>query len=610
MTIVRTESEGAPPGAEAHLPRPPRRAIPGSPHGYLWWLVTAQPGRAAGGALLGSLWMALLTLPPYLLSRAIDQGLQGGDTRALLGWSAALLATGLLNALLAGLRHRTMTLMRTDALLRTVDAVVRQAIRLGASLPGRVGAGEVVTIGIGDVRTLGMAMTPVGPGLGAVVAYLVVAVLLFDISPPLAVVVLLGVPLLALVVGPLLGRLLGVESDYRTRQGALAARLADLVGGLRVLNGLGGKELFADRYTAESQRLRAEGYRVAAVTSWIQALGVGLPGLFLAAVTWPAARMAAQGTITVGQLVAVYGYVAMLVLPVSFLIESCYDISRGLVAARRVVRFLALDPARTGGGTAAPTGPAPLTDPESGVRLLPGSFTALVAARPAEAGAVVDRLGGFAESAADWGGVRLDVIAAGPLRERILVADNEADLFAGPLRDLLAGRHEPDERAIAEAVRTAVAGDVVSGLPDGLDTPIESQGRNLSGGQRQRLRLARALLAEPEVLLAVEPTSALDAHTEAALAERLRAARAGRSTLVTSTSPLLLEQADTVYFLLDGKVAADGTHHELLRTVPAYRSLVARETGRAEEDAAGEPAAHAVAAHGDRDRPAGVEVAR
>jgi ABC-type multidrug transport system fused ATPase/permease subunit len=476
------------------------------------------------------------------------------------------------------MRHRTMTKVRMDANFRTVKVVVEQSARLGAALARQVGAGEVVTIGVGDVQTISQSLTVVGPGIAAIVTYGVVAAQLTSVSLQLSVVILLGVPLTAGLVGPLMSRLQGAETEYRERQGVLTARIGDLAGGLRVLNGLGGKGLFADTFRRDSQELRAQGYRVGAATSWIQALGTGLPTLFLAVVTWLAARLAAQGEITIGQLVSVYGYVAVLVMPVYFLIQSGYQLSRAVVAARRVVRFLSLEPvADHPDARDAPASPAVLHDPDSGVRVLPGRLTALVGALPAESEAVVDRLGRYAESAVTWGGVRLDGIALAQVRERILVADNEADLFAGTLRELVSGRREHDEEAIARAVRTAAADDIVLGLPDGLDSAVDAQGRSLSGGQRQRVRLVRALLADPEVLLAVEPTSALDAHTEAAVAARLRAARSGRTTVVTSTSPLMLDQVDTVYFLVDGKVAASGGHRELLDGEPGYRALVARD---------------------------------
>ncbi|MDR3033229.1 MAG: ABC transporter ATP-binding protein/permease, partial [Kitasatospora sp.] len=393
---------------------------------YLWWLVTRQPGRSVAGAVLGSVWMVLLAATPYLMAKAIDEGLVPGDTRALAGWTAVLVLVGAVNAWLSVMRHRTMTRVRMDANFRTVKVVVRQAVRLGATLPAQVGTGEVVTIGVGDVQTISQAMTFVGPGVGAIISYLVVAGLLLAVSVPLAVVVLLGVPLLGVIVGPLLGRLQGTETEYRERQGVLTARIGDLAGGLRVLNGLGGKALFADAFRRDSQRLRAQGYRVGAVASWIEALGAGLPTLFLAVVTWLGARMAAQGSISIGELVSVYGYVAVLSgWPVMFLIQGSYQLSRGVVAARRVVRLLRLDPAPDTGTADAPAQPAPLHDPESGVRVLPGRLTALAGARPADTEAVVDRLGRYTPSDATWDGVRLDEIALPRVRERILVADHE-----------------------------------------------------------------------------------------------------------------------------------------------------------------------------------------
>jgi ABC-type multidrug transport system fused ATPase/permease subunit len=559
---------------------PPRLRDIRTPGRFLWWLARSQSRRILAGAFLGTTWMIGLIVPPWLLSKAVDEGLLTGDFGRLVEWVAALVGVGVLTAYLSIMRHRTMTRVRMDGAFRTVTAVSRHATVLGATLPRRVTSGEVVTIGIGDVGAVAMALTMAGPGFGGLVAYVVVAVLLFTISPLLAIIVLAGVPILAGVVGPLLKRLNHTGAAYRQQQGITTARIVDIIAGLRVLSGLGGKDVFAQRYRTDSTALRTEGYRLGAISSWIAACGVGLPAVFLAGVTWIAARMAAQGTIQPGELVAVYGYVGLLVIPVFQFIEAGESLSRALVAARRIVVFLGLTPQTPAGAGTAPARPSELFEPRSGVRITPGEFVALVSARPAETADVIERIGGFAASDATWGGVRVDAIDGTELRRRIVVADNDAYLFAGPFRDVVGGA---DDASVLAAVEAAAAGDVVDGLADGLDSPIRGQAVNLSGGQRQRVRLVRVLLADPEVLLAVEPTSAVDAHTEAAMASGLRFARSGRTTVVTTTSPLVLDRADRVMFLVDGAIAATGTHAELLTRDSGYRTVVARTAGESDD---------------------------
>ncbi|MGH3760101.1 ABC transporter ATP-binding protein [Actinophytocola sp.] len=544
---------------------------------YLLWLVRKQPGRVCLGMLFGSSWMLGLVVPPYLIAHAIDDGLRARDLSTLWLWVGLILAAGMANSVIGILRHRTMTFVRLDAGLRTVQVVVRHAVRVGAELPRRVSTGEVVSIGAADLDRIMRTMTSTGPGVGAVVSYAAVAVLLVGISPLIALVVLLGVPTLLVSLGPLLNRMRDAETAYREQQGALAARAGDMVAGLRVLCGIGGKDRFARRYHRESRELREEGYRVGAVASWIEAVTIGLPALFLATVTWLAARMTAAGEITVGEMVAVYGYVAVLATPVYFLIEGAQDINRGLVAARRVVRVLNLRPTVPDRATTpCPPRPADLHDPRSGLTVHPSELLAVAAAAPADALAVVDRLGHYVDSDTTWDGRPLAAMPVDEVRRRILVADNDAYLFAGPLRDAVATERDHDDREIHAAVHTAAAADIVTGLPDELASYVEAQGRDLSGGQRQRLRLTRALLADPEVLILVEPTSAVDAHTESVIADRLREARRGRATVVIGTSPLLLDRADRVAFLSDGRVVATGSHTDLLATEPGYRSLAYR----------------------------------
>jgi ABC-type multidrug transport system fused ATPase/permease subunit len=243
------------------------------------------------------------------------------------------------------------------------------------------------------------------------------------------------------------------------------------------------------------------------------------------------------------------------------------------------------DTSRDGAPPPVPMPPpgAEVSDPQSGLRLRPGVLTALVAAVPEDAALVADRLAGLSTGGTPprVGGVPVDRLAPDDVRARVLVSEAEPRLFSGTLRGEVdpSGTH-PEDRVLA-AIAAADAAEVVEGLPGGLDGRVEERGRSFSGGQRQRLALARAVLADPEVLVLVEPTSSVDAHTEARVADRLRAARAGRTTLVTTSSPLVLDRADHVAFLVAGVVVAEGTHRDLLHRHPGYRATVTRELGEA-----------------------------
>jgi hypothetical protein len=285
-----------------------------------------------------------------------------------------------------------------------------------------------------------------------------------------------------------------------------------------------------------------------------------------------------------------------------------------------VVRFLSLQPDVVDAGRllAEPPPGAVLHDPVSGLAIAPGEFIGVAADDLAQADALADRLGRYGPEPADpepggpvpaaaepggpagpgggrpaeLGGVRLRDLPVATVRRRILVARGDAQLFAGPFADVLdggdygeaaRGRHRPAgsrDAALAAALHVASAEDVLDAVPGGRHGYLPARGRTLSGGQAQRVRLARALLADPEVLVLIEPTSAVDAHTEARIAGRLRAARQGRATVVITTSPLLLDAADRVAYLRDGRVAATGSHRDLLSSTPEYADTVTRGEDR------------------------------
>jgi ABC-type multidrug transport system fused ATPase/permease subunit len=320
-------------------------------------------------------------------------------------------------------------------------------------------------------------------------------------------------------------------------------------------------------------------------------------------VTWLGAGFAFDGTITAGDLVQFYGYAAFLVMPLRTATEFADRATRAHIAARKIIRVLSTEPDTTDtpdAPDATDTGTldtdcdtantartrdiaetassAPLTDPFSGVTITAGQLTAIVSARPEESRALADRLGRFGVdgTAACLDGVAIAGLPLATVRRRIVVSEIDPRLFTGSLRGQLDPHGRHDDETILTALTVASGEDVLEALPCGLDSDVEERGRSFSGGQRQRLVLTRALLTNAETLVLVEPTSAVDTHTEARIAIRLTGARAGRTTVVMTASPLILDQADSVILLCDGVATARGTHKELMANSTAYRQTVDR----------------------------------
>lgn len=550
-----------------------------SPGAFLWWLARGQWVTLAGGMFFGILWMTCQAVMPAVLGRAIDHGVADRDSDQLLKWAGLMLLIGVGQAAFGILRHRFAVTNWLTAAYRTVQLVTRHAVHLGGTLPRKVSTGEVVAIGSGDISHLGQVMDVSARFAGAIVGFVLVSVILLQTSLTLGLVVLIGVPLLMLIIGPVLKPLQERTAHQRHLMSGLTNTATDIVGGLRVLRGIGGEQVFLDRYRRQSQTVRHAGVKVARVQSLLDALQVFLPGVFVVVVVWLGARYAAAGEITAGELVAFYGYAAFLMMPLRTVTEFANKLIRGRVAAGRVVKMLALetDHLEPEVVSASPPAGSELVDARSGLRVRPGAMIALVAEDPDEPAQLADRLGMVTPDPDDevtLGGVPLTALPRAEVRRRIVVSDTGSGLFSGRLRDRL---DVSGLGGVETALGTASGEDILDGLADGLDTVVAERGRSFSGGQRQRLVLARVLTGDPEVLVLVEPTSAVDAHTEARIASRLRAHRAGRTTVVTTTSPLMLDAVDEVVFLREGRVVATGTHTELLATEPDYRAVVVRE---------------------------------
>ncbi|MFJ7012396.1 ABC transporter transmembrane domain-containing protein [Streptomyces albogriseolus] len=563
---------------------------------FLWWLFRNQLGGQLKSLAWGLLHFASVASLPFCVGVAVQAAVdRSGGRLALAGGLMALACVG--NAVGDTFLHRSAVTNWITAAARVQQLLGRKAAVLGSVLTRRVAAGEVVAVSTGDVEKIGWFVEALSRFTAAAVTVVAVTVGLLVYQPALGVVVAAGLPVLALAVLPLLPKATRRADVQREKAGRATELASDTVAGLRVLRGIGGEDLFLDRYRRASQEVRYAAVRSARMWSLIAAVQVLLPGLLLITVVWYGVQLARDGRIAVGELVTVYSSVMLLTYPLRHFEEIAMAYSFSRPSARRAARVLSLERATDTAGTRAAETPAgDLYDPETGLCAPSGLLTAVVCGDPDAAGRLSERLGGHAAQEGTsvlLGGVSLDELPLDSARTAVLVQDKDPVLLSGTLGQLLdvPASGAVDPRAALEAAQCQ---DVLAALVQGslgaedpMDARITERGRSLSGGQRQRLALARSLVTDPEVLVLDEPTSAVDSHTEARIAQGLRGLRSGRTTVVFTSSPLLLDRADRVVFLHEGTVVAVGGHRELVRTEPRYRAVVTRETEEETASAAG-----------------------
>ena len=612
---------------DAPLPHPPSLGA----GALLRWLLRRAAVPVTLATLAACTANIIQAIVPAFLGQALDAGIENGLNGRVWGIGALLLVLFVVYAV----GDTMLSYFGVTAWMRTafdVDRLVgRQISATGKDLSRQVSTGEVATIIASDADYLGKLIEHLPALLGAAASFLVVAVLMLRTSVSLGLIVILGMPLVAAIVTLVIRPLQKRQAVQREAQSAVTTITTDTVAGLRILRGIGGEDVFARRYREASQELRRRGVEVASSQATLMTLQVLLPGLFAAIVVWVAARMAVAGSLTPGGLITFYGYTAYLSWPLWLFTSSVQDYTRAVVGARRLSRLLEVAPAAGSlverlnlDPAAAHPVSGDLVDTGSGLRLKEGRMTALVCPDPQVSADLATRLGRFTDAGptVTLAGRPLTTMPLEQVRASVVVSGATAQLFTGTLREALDVRGGPDpqpagledlvraetERTtgadvdqqvrpqereapgddrLIEAIGIADAGDVLTSLSEGLAGMITEKGRSLSGGQRQRVALARALLTEAPTLVLIEPTSALDSHTEARVAAQVHRARAGRTTVVVTASPLVLEACDEVVLLdSSGAELLRSTHRELMAMArdghaqaADYRAVVSRAMG-------------------------------
>jgi putative ABC transport system ATP-binding protein len=514
-----------------------------------------------GAVLLLAGWQAAEALVPVLVGVIIDRAIVTDDATALAGWLVVLAA--LFTALTMGFRFGVRLTIRArehaglDLRLTVTGRILDPR---GGTGTGRL-PGELLNIVTADVSRAAQINDAVAQVVIAASGLTVAAVFLLSASVQLGLVVLVGLPpvliALNLLTGPL-ERRSTAEQEQAARATAVAS---DLIGGLRVLKGLRAERAATARYREASRASLAARLRATRLLAVQSGATLAVTSAFLALVALVGGRLAAQGQISIGELIAAVGLTQYLIGPLSGIGTAMALIAQCRASAERVATLLAAPPAVTGGPSTLPnrtTGALRLSGLTYGalrgidLEIAPGELVGVVAAEPAVAVALLDCLAREADP--DAGRVELDGVPLGDLdldaaRSALLVAAHDTDLFEDTLIANVATTAASPEQ-VTRAMVASAADEVAASLLDGA--VLTERARSLSGGQRQRVTLARALAADPAVLVLHEPTTAVDAVTEARIAGLLRAVRVGRTTVLVTTSPALLAAADRVVMLLDG----------------------------------------------------------
>ncbi|MEW1630535.1 ABC transporter ATP-binding protein [Streptomyces sp. NPDC089173] len=447
-------------------------------------------------------------------------------------------------------------------------------------------SGEILTIATEDADQTADIIEVVPLLISSLVAVVVAAVALSLADLRLGLLVVVGTVGILSILAVMSKRIGSSTQVQQAKVARAGAKVADLIIGLRPLHGFGGNHAAFGSYRKVSTDAKRQAITVAKVNGAYAGTALALNAVLAAAVSLTAGWLAFGGQISIGELVMAVGLAQFIMEPLKMFSEMPKYVMIARASAERMALVLSAQPVTVPG----PERPARGGDLEvDNVRhgtlrglkftVAAGEFVAIAPYQPRAAADLAAVLAVNVpppayEGVVRLGGQEIAELSVEAVREHLLVNPYDAEIFGGTLRTNI----DPSgsSRTLDEAVEASLLTDVVALHRDGLDYAVRDRGANLSGGQRQRLSLARALAADADVLVLHNPTTAVDAVTEQLIARNIAKLRRGRTTLVITSSPALLDAADRVLVLDDGVVTAEDTHRNLLAGDEAYCLAVAR----------------------------------
>jgi ATP-binding cassette subfamily B protein len=559
-------------------------------------IIRSQASGVIGAALSGLLWQAGAVAAPLMVKYAIDHGVLEKDRDTLLVWLGALLAVGLLEMTAGAMRHLYAIRNRARSDARVRDAIFAHALRLDPSYHDRVGPGELMSRASSDSEHVARLMDSIGHTIGYVLTVFAVATVLLVLDWELALIVLIPLPLISLAGWTYSRRYHARTQRLQESWGKAATLVEETVVGIRVVKGLGAGQPLAADFRGRSNSIVGRALDIARLDALFLPIVEFLPMLGLLAVLWLGGRRVIDGDLSLGSFVAFNAYVAMLVWPLRVLGQRVTTLQKAVGASARISEVLEAEPLlrdpRHPEQLERPVrGEVRLEDVEFGhdgdhsildgldLHVAPGESLALVGATGSGKSTVAGLLARLYDP--DRGVVRIDghdvrQLRLSDVRRAVALVFEETFLFTDTVRENIRfSRPDANDEDIARAAALAGAAEFIADLPDGYDTVLGERGFSLSGGQRQRIAIARAILADPAVLVLDDATSAVDATKEHEIRAALTTVMQGRTTLVIAHRPATIALADRVAILEGGRIVEQGTHAALMRDSLRYRTLLA-----------------------------------
>ncbi|WP_253919890.1 ABC transporter ATP-binding protein [Dietzia psychralcaliphila] len=563
--------------------------IPSTANGLLLRAIGRRKRLVGPGLVLMTMWQLCEALVPIAIGVIVDRAIIPLDATAML-WSVLGLIA-LFTVL--SLSYRFGARLSNRALQEEAHDLRVEATRVPLTRRRAMddaSSGDVLSVCSADADVAALVFRQIALGGSALIGIVGISAYLLWTDLLVGLIVLIGVPL-SLVLVALPSRVISRHSTaQQTAIGMASSRATDIMTGLRVLKAGGGERWAAEQYRDASRAAADAGIVTAERTGRVQGIGSLGMAVVLALVLLAAGYRVLSGEMAIGTLVSVVGVAVFFEEPVRLITAMVSIFARSHGAAQRLVDLQASAPVDESGsevpeGSHLQVSGLELPDGrELDLEVAAGEIVALVVEQPAAADAVTLAMAGHSDGADAVlvGGHRRSSLAAA-IADHVVVAPHRVDLFVGTIRSNIAMRHDGEAHVRVpvsdDVLRASAVAEIIEHLPDGLDHVVQEGGRNLSGGQRQRIALARALHADPDVLVLHDPTSAVDAVTEWEIAQavrRLRTSRPGRSTLIVTSSPPFLATVDRVVHLPRSGETHSGTHLELRESSASYRTAVDR----------------------------------